>query len=392
MTKKKIGLLIIGINGAIGTTVTAGVKAINSNYVEPIGLVTEIFEFKKLDFVNLKDLVIGGWDIIEKPHMECMKSHNIIPETLYNKLVSDGMDVTVYKAPRAGITIHNLNVDGVHKDKKSITISEAIKSITDDINDFVSKNNLDGCVVGNLSSCEPLPENCEIFNSIEVFEKAIENNDSRIKASVVYAYAAIKNHAPFFNFTPNYTIDIPAIKELAIREKISIAGNDGKTGQTLYKTVIAPMLKWRNLKLFGWYSTNILGNNDGRVLEDPSHKEAKIKSKSKVLDKILGYSDFYHRVDINYYPPRGDAKEAWDTVDFKGWLGKEMCMKINWIGEDSTLAAPLIVDITRLLWYTQKKGDYGVAKHLSSFFKDPSENDDYSFGNQVQMLLNYLSN
>jgi myo-inositol-1-phosphate synthase len=392
MTKKEIGLLIIGINGAIGTTVTAGVKAINSNYVEPIGLVTEISELKKLDFVNLKDLVIGGWDIIEKPHMECMKSHNIIPETLYNKLVSDGMDVTVYKAPRAGITIHNLNVDGVNKDKKNITIFEAIKSITDDINDFVSKNNLDGCVVGNLSSCEPLPENCEIFNSIESFEKAIENNDSRIKASAIYAYAAIKNHVPFFNFTPNYTIDIPAIKELAIREKISIAGSDGKTGQTLYKTVIAPMLKWRNLKLFGWYSTNILGNNDGRVLEDPSHKEAKIKTKSKVLDKIFGYSDFYHRVDINYYPPRGDAKEAWDAVDFKGWLGKEMCMKINWIGEDSTLAAPLIVDIARLLWYTQKKGDYGVAKHLSSFFKDPSENDDYSFGNQIQMLLNYMSN
>lgn len=388
---KKIGLLIVGINGAIGTTVTSGLKAINENYIEPIGLLTAMPEFAKYPLVSLENLIVGGWDIVKQKHIDCIKKHNIVPKDISDKIVSEGIDITVYDAPISGITGHILNTEGSDQNAKSMTIEEAIEKITIDIEDFISKNNLSGCIVGNLSSTEPLPCDEDIFMSLDKFEKAIKNNDSRIYASVIYAYAAIKHHIPFFNFTPNHTINIPAIRELAQKEKVSIAGNDGKTGQTLYKTVIAPMLKWRNLKLYGWYSTNILGNNDGRVLEDPLHKATKIRSKTKVLDKILGYRDFYHRVDINYYPPRGDAKEAWDTIDFKGWLGKDMCMKVNWIGEDSILAAPLVVDITRLLWYTYENKDYGVAKHLSLFFKDPAEVDEYSFINQVQMLLNYLS-
>ena len=389
---KKIGLMLIGMNGAIATTVTAGIEAIKKQQIDEIGLITQIDEFKKLNLVSIENLQIGGWDIVESPHIDCMRNHHIVDNELIDKISDDLAKITVYKAPKVGITKHILNVDGIKNTECKTGVKEAIAKIIDDINDFVSKNKLDGVVIGNLSSTEPLPKETEFLQSIEAFEEAIESNNSNIKSGMIYAYAAIKAHAPYFNFTPSVTVGNPALTQLALREHVAVAGNDGKTGQTLYKTVIAPMLKWRNLKLEGWYSTNILGNNDGRVLEEPDHKETKIRSKSKVLSNILGYDDFYHRVEINYYPPRNDAKEAWDNIDFKGWLGKRMSMKINWIGEDSILAAPLVVDIARLLWYTQEREDYGVAKHLSSFFKDPINNNDHNFNNQIQLLLDYIYN
>ena len=387
---KKMGIMVIGINGAIGTTISAGIEAIKKFDQEPIGLVTELDEFKSLDLCDLNSVVVGGWDIIAKPHLDCMRHHGVVDERLIERLEKENYKVDVFNAPKVGITQHILEVDGVNKQDNVLTIKQAIEQITKDIETFKESNQLDRVVVVNLSSTEPIVKDTSIIESLDNFEKAIDNNDSNIQAGMVYAYAAIKAKVPFVNFTPSATVGTPALKELAMKEQVAVCGNDGKTGQTLYKTVFAPMLKWRHLKLLGWYSTNILGNNDGRVLENPSHKETKIRSKSKVLSDILGYDDFYHRVEINYYPPRGDAKEAWDNIDFEGWLGSKMQMKIDWIGEDSILAAPLVVDLARLIDYTQEKGNYGVAKHLSSFFKDPIDNNDHNFFNQINLLLDYI--
>ena len=388
--QEKMGIMIIGINGAIGTTVSAGIEAIKKFDQEPIGLVTELEEFKELNLCDLNTLAVGGWDIIDRPHMECLRHHGVVGEKLLDKLDTQKFNVDIYKAPKVGITHHILETDGVNETDNNVTIKQAIRQITNDIEDFKKKNLLDDIVVVNLSSTEPIIKDTSIIESLDAFEKAIEENNPNIQAGLVYAYAAIKAKVPFVNFTPSATVGTPALKDLAIKEKVAVCGNDGKTGQTLYKTVIAPMLKWRHLKLIGWYSTNILGNNDGRVLEDPLHKETKIRSKSKVLSDILGYDDLYHRVEINYYPPRGDAKEAWDNIDFEGWLGARMQMKIDWVGEDSILAAPLVVDLARLINYSQKKGDYGIAKYLSSFFKDPIDNNDHNFFNQIQLLINYI--
>lgn len=388
---KKIGLLIVGVNGAIASTAIAGVEAIKRNLAKPTGLLTETEAVAGVDLVKLSNVKFGGWDIVQEPHFQCLRRHGILEESLLIKLENEPYDIDFFNAPRTGITNHILNIDNM-KNISGVTVpaNDAVKQIIDNINEFRDKYDLAGCVVVNLSSTEPRKENLEFINTIELFEDAINKNNPDISSGMIYAYASIKAHAPFINFTPSATVDIPALKQLAERERVAIAGNDGKTGQTLYKTVIAPMLKWRNLKLLGWYSTNILGNNDGRVLEDPSHKKTKIMSKTKVLDNILGYDDFYHRVEINYYPPRGDAKEAWDTIDFQGWLGTNMSMKINWIGEDSILAAPLVVDIMRLLWSAYERGTYGVVCELAEFFKDPIDCKDHDFSNQILLLQKFI--
>lgn len=386
MKNEKVGLMIVGINGAIATTLTAGIHAIKKNLVDTIGLVSELTEFKHLNLPSIDSFCIGGWDLDLRPHIECIENHRIVPERVIESINDDNFVVKLFEAPKVGISNHILNDDG---NRNVTTRQQAVEIISNDINNFKSSNNLDGCIIVNLSSTESLPENSDIFSNIGDFENAINNNNINITSGMIYAYAAIKNGNSYINFTPSLTAEIPALIDLAQTNKVAIAGNDGKTGQTLYKTVLAPMLKWRNLKLIGWYSTNILGNNDGRVLDDVEHKKTKILSKTKVLDSILGYTDFYHRVDINYYPPRGDSKEAWDSIDFKGWLDKEMSMKINWLGEDSILAAPLVLDLARFLWFTQSKGKFGIAYHLGVFFKNPINSNTHDFFCQMQELIKF---
>lgn len=385
---KKVGLMIIGLNGAIGTTLSAGLIGINKGIVEPIGLVTELKEFKKVNLVELENLYISGWDINEENHLTCVKNQNVVPNEIINQIDEELTNVKVYNAPRVGISNHILHHNS---SELNLTRRNAIDKIINDINDNIERNNLDSCVIINAASTEMTPKGIENISDLNSLEKAIESDDPSITSGMLFAYASIITKSPYVNFTPSLTIGLPSLQELALREKVAICGNDGKTGQTLYKTVIAPMLKWRNLKLDGWYSANILGNNDGRVLEDPEHKKAKISSKSKVLDSILDYDDYFHRVEIHYYPPRGDSKEAWDNIDFTGWLGKKMSMKINWLGEDSILAAPLLIDLARLIEFTNEKKHYGVASHLSSFFKDPEGCTDHDFHNQISNLLEFYN-
>lgn len=242
----------------------------------------------------------------------------------------------------------------------------------------------------NTASTEEKTKRHSLYQSLKAFETGLRENSPDIRPGMLYAYAAIKSKCAYVNFTPSVTNEIPALQELAELQAVPTAGKDGRTGQTLYKHVLGKMFKQRGLNIVGWYSTNILGNQDGAVLEHPTHSSTKIDSKSIGLEQILGYSHFDHKVRIDYFPVRGDRKEAWDTIDFEGWLGERMTMKINWLGIDSILAAPLIIDLSRFMDHALREEKVGIMKHLSLFFKAPIGTEEYALDQQYQTLLAYV--
>jgi myo-inositol-1-phosphate synthase len=247
---------------------------------------------------------------------------------------------------------------------------EEIEVITQNIKAFKEANRLERLVMVNLTSTEKFTEVADVHRTIEAFEKGLDKNDERISPAMKYLYASIKLGIPHCNFTPSLS-KIPALEKLSEQLGVPLAGEDGKTGQTLLKTVLAPALAIRQLYVEGWYSTNILGNNDGKVLDDPESNKTKINSKQGVLDDILGYKVKNHQVHIHYYPPRGDAKEAWDNIDLAGFLGEHMQLKVNFLCKDSILAAPLVIDLARLLDLSKRIGDAGIQRQFSLFFKSP---------------------
>jgi len=244
--------------------------------------------------------------------------------------------------------------------------------------------------VVNTASTEEKTKSHSLYQSLKAFETGLRENSLDIRPGMLYAYAAMKSKCAYVNFTPSVTTEIPALQELAELQAVPTAGKDGRTGQTLYKHVLGKMFKQRGLNIVGWYSTNILGNQDGAVLEHPTHSSTKIDSKSIGLEQILGYSHFDHKVRIDYFPVRGDRKEAWDTIDFEGWIGERMTMKINWLGIDSILAAPLIIDLSRFMEHALRESKVGIMEHLSLFFKSPIGTDEYALDKQYQMLLGYV--
>lgn len=385
-----VGILIIGINGSIASHLTTGLFSILHDKNDTTGLVTELSDFQNLDLVPLNKLRIGGWDINTNSHDAVVKSMGIVDGDLFGLIEDDLSKVVVFDAISKGVTSHILSSQEGYSHGDSFSQKEAVDSLVANINTFKTENELDSVVIVNLSSTEPQIQEHDCYNSVEKFEKAITENSENITPIMRYFYAALITDSPIVNFTPNNALGIQALLELANKNRVPIAGNDGKTGQTLYKTVIAPMLKWRNLKLQGWFSLNILGNNDGRVLEDPEHKKTKISSKSKALAEIFQYDDFDHKVNIEYYPTRGDAKEAWDTIDFKGWMGREMSMKINWQGQDSILAAPLVIDLVRFIDCLHRDGEFGVSTCLSAFFKDPLNSKEHDFSEQMRNLRDHF--
>jgi myo-inositol-1-phosphate synthase len=253
----------------------------------------------------------------------------------------------------------------------------------------------DTVVVINLASTEKLTvEGNEIFNSLAGFERALNENSADISPAMLYAYAALIENVPYGNFTPSVAADIPALIELAEQQNVPVAGKDGKTGQTFIKTVLAPAFKSRALKVEGWYSTNILGNRDGLALSNEDSLASKLKTKSSVLDDILGYEVEDHIVDIRYYRPRGDNKEAWDNIDITGFLGQPMQLKVNFLCKDSVLAAPLVIEIARCLDLAKQRGIGGIQEHLSVFFKLPmtkTGKPEHAFHVQENVLLSWLS-
>ncbi|MDN5354464.1 MAG: myo-inositol-phosphate synthase [Candidatus Cloacimonadota bacterium] len=385
---KKLGVLIPGL-GAIGTSFIAGVELIKKKYAKPIGSMTQMGTIRLgkrtenrtpliKDFVPLADinsLVFGGWDIFNETAYEAAKHAKVLTNE-HIELVKD--ELQAIKPMKAVFNRRYVKkLDGPNV-KKAGNKYELAQKLMEDIDNFKQENELDSVVMVWCASTEVYIEPQEVHQSLETFEKAMKENHDAISPSMIYAYAALKKGIPFANGAPNLTVDIPAIWELAKKNQVPIAGKDYKTGQTLMKTIISPGLKARLLGINGWFSTNILGNRDGEVLDDPESFKTKEVSKLGVLNYILQpeknpdlYKDLYHKVRINYYPPRGDNKEGWDNIDIFGWLGYPMQIKIDFLCKDSILAAPIVLDLVLFMDLAQRVGFHGIQEWLSFYFKSP---------------------
>jgi myo-inositol-1-phosphate synthase len=384
----KLGILIPGI-GAVSTTFMAGVEAIKRGMAAPIGSLTQLATIRLgkrtdnntpmiKDFVplaSLNDLVFGGWDIYEDTAYEAAANARVLDAPQLEKLKEPLSAIKPMKAVFDHEYVKRINGPNV-KDKGSKM--DKAEMLMDDIRNFQETNGVSRSVMIWCGSTEVFHKPAAVHQTLKDFECGLMKDDPEIAPSQIYAYAALKSGIPFANGAPNLTTDMPALLELARERNIPVCGKDFKTGQTFMKTLIAPGLKARMLGLSGWFSTNILGNRDGEVLEDPGSFKSKEETKLSVLDQILQpklhpelYKDFYHAVRINYYPPRGDAKEGWDNIDIFGWLGYPMQIKIDFLCRDSILAAPLVLDLVLFMDLAQRSGMRGIQEWLSFYFKAP---------------------
>ncbi|HTL11036.1 MAG TPA: inositol-3-phosphate synthase [Bdellovibrionota bacterium] len=363
----KIGVCIIGSNGAVATTVMAGVALMKKGLVPRRGMATEGNLGKVLDLASIDEMVFGGWDLREDNAYQAALSHGVVQKHLLDEVRSELESFKPWPAAASAKFLFSMAGKNIVACE---TYRDEIKAIQKNITDFKKANNLDRVVMVNLTSTEKFTEVSDVHRTIEAFEKGLDHNDARISPAMKYMYAACQLGVPHVNFTPSLT-KIPALEKLAEKTGTPICGEDGKTGQTLLKTVLAPAFAIRQLHVDGWYSANILGNNDGLVLNDPESNKTKITSKQKPLDSIMGYKVDNHQVHIHYYRPRGDAKEAWDNIDVSGFLGENMQIKVNFLCKDSILAAPLVIDLVRLIDLAKRKGEAGIQRQLSLFFKAP---------------------
>jgi myo-inositol-1-phosphate synthase len=384
----KLGVLIPGL-GAVATTFIAGVLSIRQGLSKPIGSLTQmgtirlgkrtegrsplIKEFVPL--AGLDDLVFGGWDIFEDNLYEAARKAAVLQDNHLEPVKEEMQAIKPMKAVFDNAYVRRLNGTHVKSGADKMALADQLRQ---DIRDFKRDNGLDRLVMIWCGSTEIFLEPNETHATLESFENGLRADSVDIAPSMIYAYAAIMENVPFINGAPNLSVDIPALTNLAIERNVPVGGKDFKTGQTLMKTILAPGLKARLLGLEGWFSTNILGNRDGEVLDDPYSFKTKEESKLGVLDYILQphlypdlYDNFYHKVRINYYPPRGDNKEGWDNIDIFGWMGYPMQIKIDFLCRDSILAAPLALDLVLFYDLAQRAGMRGIQEWLSFYFKSP---------------------
>ncbi len=384
----RLGILTPGL-GAVATTLIAGVESVRRGLSKPVGSLTQmatirlgkrtenrvplIKEFVPL--ADLKDIVFGAWDPIPDDAYTAAKKAGVLEDRHLDPIADYLKAIKPMPAVFENKYVTRIHGTNVKKGKNKRDLAEQLRQ---DIRDFKTKNKLDRLVVVWCASTEiyikPGPQHATLAQ----FEKAMEANDEMIAPSMLYAYAAIMEGVAFCNGAPNLCVDLPALIQLANEKGVAISGKDFKTGQTWMKTVIAPGLKARMLGLAGWYSTNILGNRDGEVLDDPASFKTKEESKLSVLHTILQpekypdlYKDFTHVVRINYYPPRGDNKEGWDNIDIVGWMGYPMQIKVNFLCRDSILAAPLVLDLALFSDFAQRAGMKGIQEWLSFYYKSP---------------------
>jgi myo-inositol-1-phosphate synthase len=384
----KLGIMTVGL-GAVATTFIAGVESVRRGLSQPIGSLTQmatirlgkrtenraplIKEFVPL--ANLSDIVFGAWDPIPDDALTAVRKAGVLEEKDVTPIADFLAGIKPMPAVFENHYVTRIHGTNVKSGKSKRDLAEQLRK---DIRDFKSKNGLDRLVIVWCASTEifirPGPQHA----TMEQFERAMESNDEAIAPSMLYGYAAIMEGVPFCNGAPNLTVDIPALLQLANERGVPVSGKDFKTGQTWMKTVIAPGLKARMLGLAGWYSTNILGNRDGEVLDDPQSFKTKEESKLSVLHTILQpekypelYKDFSHVVRINYYPPRGDNKEGWDNIDIFGWMNYPMQIKINFLCRDSILAAPIVLDLALFSDFAHRAGLKGIQEWLSFYYKSP---------------------
>ena len=375
--------------GAVSTTTIAGVQAIRKGLAKPIGSLTQMGTIRLgkrtegrspliKDFVplaSLDDVVFGGWDIFEDNAYEAARTAGVLDKDLLAQIRPDLEAIKPLSAVFDQRYVNRLHGPNVKTGKNKKELAEQLVA---DMRRFKADNNCDRLVMVWCGSTEVYLTETPAHASMEAFEKALEQSDDAIPSSMIYAYAAIREGIPYANAAPNLSADVPALLELAAKTGSPVAGKDLKTGQTWMKTLVAPGIKARLLGVQGWYSTNILGNRDGEVLDDPESFKTKEESKKSVLDYILQpnlYPDLYGKLDhvvrINYYPPRGDNKEGWDNIDIFGWLGYPMQLKINFLCRDSILAAPIVLDVALFLDLAKRAGMDGIQEWLSFYFKSP---------------------
>lgn len=384
----KLGVLLPGM-GAVATTTIAGTEMIRKGLAKPIGSLTQMGTIrlgkrtenrvpKIKDFVplaDLNDIVFGGWDIFPDNAYEAGVTAKVLTNEDLDKVKSELMAIQPMKA--VFDTKYVKKLDGPHK-KQGNNKRDLAEQLIDDMAQFKKINHLDRMVMVWTGSTETYLDPDPVWNSLETFEKGMLDNHDAISSSMIYAYAALKSGVPYVNGAPHMTHDIPALIELAKQQALPIAGKDFKTGQTFMKTLLAPGIKSRMLGVRGWFSTNILGNRDGEVLDEPLSFKSKEVTKLSALEYIFQvdkypdlYKDLYHKVRINYYPPSGDNKEGWDNIDIFGWLGYPMQIKVNFLCRDSILAAPIVLDLALFTDLAQRAGMHGIQEWLSFYFKSP---------------------
>ncbi len=388
-------LWLFGLYGIVGSTAVVGERAIRKGLTDTVGLVSELPYFDRLkDFAPL-EFEFGGHDIrsLDKNLFQIVEEHwelnRHFDYRILLKLKEELESITAKKGTAVGCgegVLEELRPLQTLEDE-GLSLKEIVERLEKDLSEFA-----DGETVAiNVASTEPRPEfDSEVHGSLKGFEKAIEDDrKDKITASMLYAYVSLKNGIPFANFTPSVGSDIPALKELALEAGVPHAGNDGKTGETLVKTTLAPMFAYRNLEVLGWMGYNILGDLDGKVLAHEQNKRSKIVSKDKVVGKILGYYP-YTITEINYFPSLQDNKTAFDFIHYRGFLGTTMKFYFIWDAIDAIVAAPLVLDIARFLLLAKKKGQKGVVKELAFFFKSPMETEEYNTHRQFEMLKSWF--
>jgi myo-inositol-1-phosphate synthase len=404
-----LAVLLPGL-GAVSTTFIAGVAAVRKGLGKPIGSLTQmgtirlgkrtekrapmIREFVPL--ADLADLSFAAWDIFEDDAYQSALTAGVLERTLLDELRGDLEAVQPRKAVFGQEYVKKLNGPHVKAGSSKMDLAEQLMR---DIEDAKKESGAKRAVMVWCASTESYLAKTGVHEDIGAFEKGLKESSADIAPSMIYAYAALKSGVPFANGAPNLTVDIPALTQLASDEGVPIGGKDFKTGQTLMKTVLAPGLKARMLGLSGWFSSNILGNRDGEVLDDPGSFKTKEESKLSVLEYILQpelypdlYGDFYHKVRINYYPPRGDNKEGWDNIDIFGWLGYPMQIKVDFLCRDSILAAPLVLDLALFFDLAQRSGFKGIQEWLSFYFKSPQSKEGLYPEHDVFIQLTKLKN
>jgi myo-inositol-1-phosphate synthase len=384
----KLGILLVGM-GAVSTTTIAGVLAVRRGLARPIGSLTQMGTIRLgkrpegrspliKDFVplaSLDDVVFGAWDIFDDNSYEGAKTAGVLEESLLQQIRPELEAIKPMPAVFDRRYVKRLDGPNVKKGKNKRDLAD---QLIEDMRSFKRDNQCERLVMVWCGSTEVYLTESPVHATLAAFEAGLEASDDNIPSSMIYAYAALKEGIPYANAAPNLSADVPALLELAAKTRSPITGKDLKTGQTLIKTIIAPGLKARLLGVEGWYSTNILGNRDGEVLDDPESFKTKEESKKSVLDYILQpnvypelYKDLCHVVRINYYPPRGDNKEGWDNIDIFGWLDYKMQLKVNFLCRDSILAAPIVLDVALFLDLAKRAGMGGIQEWLSFYFKSP---------------------
>ena len=410
----KLGILMPGM-GAVSTTFIAGVMAVRKGIAKPIGSLTQMGTIRLgkrteernpmvKDFVpltSLNDIVFGGWDIFEDNCRVAAEKAGVLTPELLSQIGDELATVKPMKAVFSKDYVKKLDGTWVKEGKSKMDLAN---QLCEDIKNFKKTNNCERLVMVWCGSTEIYLKIGEVHQTLEAFEKGLEENHPEIAPSMIYAYAALKCGVPYCNGAPNLTVDMPAIRELSQKNKVAISGKDFKTGQTLMKTIIAPGMKARYLGIEGWFSTNILGNRDGEVLDDPASFKSKEVSKLGVLEEILRpdlnpdlYGNMYHKVRINYYPPRGDNKEGWDNIDIRGWLNYPMQIKVDFLCRDSILAAPLVLDLALFTDLAQRAGMSDIQEWLSFYYKTPMvapelrpEHDLFVQKEKMENVLRYM--